>query len=285
MRHSQSMMAAIGLGLLLLGPMSMSPATAQTEETTEEVKRLLTTLAPRHERGLPTTIIIQRPVELEIDTGTVIVDYGYTLDIEVQFEFDSARLTRDARRSLAALGRALQSEDLVDYDYLVAGHTDAKGSAAYNRALSYDRARAVRDYLIKTFGISPRRLHVIGWGESRLKTPRRPLAAENRRVEVTLILPAGIVLNPTRRNDPSLTIRITPAPGTTLPKEGADPMVEDTDTFEESSSLPPCPTSQPGDPRDPAANLDDFGPRPGIDCLPAGGATVRITPEGEVIIE
>jgi outer membrane protein OmpA-like peptidoglycan-associated protein len=284
-RVSHNILAAIGLGLVLLGPMSAPPAVAQSEETTEEVKRLLTTLAPQLDRSRPTTIIIQRPVELQIDTGTVVADYGYTLDIEVQFEFDSARLTRDARRSLAALGRALQSDELIGYDYLVAGHTDAKGSAAYNRALSYERARTVRTYLIENFDISPRRLHVIGWGESRLKYPRRPLAAENRRVEITLILPTGIDLGAPRRNAPDVTIRITPAPGTALPQGDPDPLFGDADAVGGEGGLPPCPVGRLGDPRDPTANLDDFGSRPGIDCLPAEGATVRITPEGDVIVE
>jgi len=284
LKLSKHIMTAVGIGLLVLGPLATSPATAQGEGTAEEVKRLMTTLAPRHERGMPTTIIVQRPVEIEIDTGSVIVDYGYTLDIEVQFEFDSARLTREARRSLAALGEALESGDLVDYDYLIAGHTDAKGSAAYNRALSYDRARAVRNYLIENYAINPRRLHVIGWGESRLKTPRRPYAAENRRVEITLILPPDIDIRPPRRSDDSgLTIRITPAPGQPMP-EGLDDVTGD-ELADEFGGLPPCPVGRLGDPRDPAADLDDFGPRPGIDCLPTEGSKVRITPEGDVIIE
>ncbi len=284
MKLSKRIIVAIGIGLLALGPLAASPAAAQGEELAEEVKDLLTTLAPRHERDTPTTIIVQRPVEIEIETGRVIVDYGYTLDIEVQFEFDSARLTRDARRSLAALGEALESSELIDYDYLIAGHTDAKGSAAYNRALSYDRARAVRDYLIDNFGVSPRRLHVIGWGESRLKLPRHPYAAENRRVEVTLILPPDIDIRPPRRSDDTgLTIRITPAPGQPMPQGIEEPVAEE--QLDDVSGLPPCPVGRLGDPRDPTADLDDFGPRPGIDCMPTEGSTVRITPEGDVIIE
>lgn len=285
MKLTERITTAIGVCLLVLGTLGAPPAAAQGEDIAQEVKRLMTNLTPRHELNMPTTIIVQRPVEIEIDTGTVIVDYGYTLDIEVQFEFDSARLTRGTRRSLTALGEALESGDLVDYDYLIAGHTDAKGSAAYNRALSYDRARAVRDFLIENFAINPRRLHLIGWGESRLKTPRHPLAAENRRVEVTLILPLGTDLRPSRHDDSNLTIRIVPAPGNAMPEGLDEPAKAGDQTLDDLTGLPPCPVGRLGDPRNPNADLDDFRLRPGIDCMPAEGSKVRITLDGDVIIE
>jgi OOP family OmpA-OmpF porin len=283
MRSSTTVMVStVGLALAfaLSMPLTVAPAVAQTAA---EVKNLLTTLAPRHQEDMPSVIIIKRPVEIEIDGGSVIADYGYTLDFEVSFEFDSARLTAAAKRTLAALGRALESPELIGYRYLIAGHTDAKGSAAYNRALSYDRARAVRDWLIAQYAIDPRRLHIIGWGESRLKTPRFPFAAVNRRVEVTLIMPGGVTsrLHPEPRNQPP-PFKITPAPGAAPPiGSPADEAVVDSGAV----GLPPCPTGRLGDPRNPAADLDDFGPRPGIDCAPPQGTKVRITPEGDVIIE
>lgn len=265
----------LGLSLALALPFAEAPARAQTAE---EVKRLLTTLTPRHRQDTPHVIIIRRPVEIVVDRATVVVDYGYTADIEVQFEFDSARLTRAARTALAVLGRALESGELQDFDYLIAGHTDAKGSAAYNRALSYDRARAVRDYLIEKFEISPRRLHIIGWGESRLKTPRRPFAAVNRRVEVTLIVPDDVSSRAPSQPDNSTGIKITPQPG-------SEPLDDFANDAGEPDQLPPCPTGRPGDPRDPNADIDDFGPRPGIDCMPPKGSKVSISPEGDVIID
>jgi OmpA-OmpF porin, OOP family len=272
--------AALALAFALCEPLAAAPASSQTAA---EVKNLLTTLAPRHQENMPSAIIIRRPVEIEIDGGTVIADYGYTLDFEVSFEFDSARLTGAAKQTLAALGRALESRELIDYHYLIAGHTDAKGSASYNRALSYGRASAVRDWLIAKYAIEPRRLHVIGWGESRLKTPRFPFAAVNRRVEVTLIMPAEVILRsyPGPRNQPA-PFKITPAPGAEPPfdSSGKEPVVES-----DAGGLPRCPTGRLGDPRDPTADLDDFRPRPGIDCAPPQGMKVRITPEGDVIIE
>lgn len=273
--------AALAFAFALCAPLGVAPAFAQSSAA--EVKRLLTTLAPRHEENLPSVIIIKRPVEIEIDGDTVIADYGYTLDFEVSFEFDSARLTRAAKRTLAALGRALELPELIGHRYLIAGHTDAKGSASYNRALSYERASAVRDWLITEYAIDPRRLHVIGWGESRLKTPQFPFAAANRRVEVTLIVPAEANLRsyPGPRNQPA-PFKITPAPGAEPPLDSsAEEPIGEGDT----GGLPLCPTGRFGDAGNPTADLDDFGPRPGIDCALPPGMKVRITPEGDVIIE
>jgi outer membrane protein OmpA-like peptidoglycan-associated protein len=121
---------AFGMALSALGLPAVLPARAQTTaQTSVEVRNLLTTLAPRYEQNQPDVIVIKRPVEIEVEGRPVVVDYGYTFDFEVPFEFDSARLTGGARRILSALGSALESGELIGYEYLVAGHTDAKGSA------------------------------------------------------------------------------------------------------------------------------------------------------------
>ncbi|TWI76870.1 OOP family OmpA-OmpF porin [Desulfobotulus alkaliphilus] len=68
----------------------------------------------------------------------------------------------------------------------VAGYTDSRGSDAYNRRLSRERATAVRDYFVRK-GIDGARLRVVGYG------PDNPIAdndtaegrARNRRVELT----------------------------------------------------------------------------------------------------
>jgi outer membrane protein OmpA-like peptidoglycan-associated protein len=126
-------------------------------------------------------------VEVVVQDSVIFVDPSYALDFEVYFPFDSAELTSQARSELAALGRALSSSELRPYRYLIAGHTDAVGNAAYNQALSEHRALAVRRYLLETFPIAPERLVAIGFGQERLKRPDQPRAAVNRRVEVLLI--------------------------------------------------------------------------------------------------
>src|SRR6185369_13219338 len=65
--------------------------------------------------------------------------------------------------------------------FLVSGHTDAKGSDAYNLSLSDQRAKSVAEFLIENFHIDPKQLVAIGFGEEKLKNRENPLAAENRR--------------------------------------------------------------------------------------------------------
>jgi hypothetical protein len=68
------------------------------------------------------------------------------------------------------------------------GHTDAKGSAAYNQTLSEQRAASVRKYLVQRFPLQPDALVSVGLGETQLKRPAEPTAGINRRVEISLLL-------------------------------------------------------------------------------------------------
>ncbi len=70
----------------------------------------------------------------------------------------------------------------------IQGHTDSRGSEAYNLKLSQARADAVRDYLISK-GIEPDRLIAKGYGESQPVVPNDTPEhmAMNRRVEAHII--------------------------------------------------------------------------------------------------
>jgi outer membrane protein OmpA-like peptidoglycan-associated protein len=106
-------------------------------------------------------------------------------DLLITFDFDSATLTPQARENLDAFVAALQSRALQAHRFAVDGHTDAKGSDAYNQELSERRAVAVVDYLVG-HGIDGGRLVAQGYGET---SPRNadPEAPENRRVEARLL--------------------------------------------------------------------------------------------------
>jgi outer membrane protein OmpA-like peptidoglycan-associated protein len=106
------------------------------------------------------------------------------IDLEVFFNFDSAEITPEALPILKKLGAALSDEKLKGSLCLVAGHTDANGSDAYNLSLSDQRAKSVAEFLIENFHIDPKQLVAVGFGEEKLKNPENPLAAENRRVQV-----------------------------------------------------------------------------------------------------
>ncbi len=106
------------------------------------------------------------------------------IDIEINFEFNSADISADSKADVDELGKALTSEALSSYRIVLNGHTDGVGGDAFNQELSERRATAVREYLIKEFSIDAGRLVAIGYGEERLKNTADPEASENRRVEV-----------------------------------------------------------------------------------------------------
>jgi outer membrane protein OmpA-like peptidoglycan-associated protein len=107
----------------------------------------------------------------------------------ITFDFGSAELTNQAQVMLDRIAVALHAASIGTLAYRIEGHTDAKGSIAYNQILSERRAEAVRDYLI-TMGISKERLTAIGFGKMR-PLPNPPAASPyspiNRRVQFTWI--------------------------------------------------------------------------------------------------
>lgn len=172
-------------GLLAL---SATWSTHSLAQSASDANTIIRSLAPIAGQTITPGYAGRRRQPVQIDESTVYVDAGHAVSLEVYFEFGRAKVTRRARLQLSALGRALSSQQLLPYRYLVAGHTDTVGSDAYNLDLSQRRALAVRDYLITAFPIDPHRLVAVGFGFRRLKRPETPRAAINRRVEVMLVV-------------------------------------------------------------------------------------------------
>ena len=78
----------------------------------------------------------------------------------------------------------MSNADLKGSTFVVAGHTDAAGSEAYNQDLSERRADSIKRYLVDKFGIDGSDLVTVGYGKSKLKDPNQPMAEVNRRVQV-----------------------------------------------------------------------------------------------------
>lgn len=106
------------------------------------------------------------------------------LSLPVHFEFDRAEVRpvdEPVLDRFAATVRGHLSEGRVT----VEGFADRAGSEGYNRELSRERARSVRDYLVEEGGLSAERVRAVGYGESRLineQTGPGRSGIENRRV-------------------------------------------------------------------------------------------------------
>ncbi|WP_428311961.1 OmpA family protein [Hydrocarboniphaga sp.] len=101
----------------------------------------------------------------------------------VNFEFDKASLTPDSRKILEEV--ALKVAHFKDVPMTLEGHTDSKGSDAYNQKLSQLRADSVRNFLIEQ-GVPGDKLSAVGKGETHPVADNNTDAgrALNRRVEL-----------------------------------------------------------------------------------------------------
>ncbi|HKS17633.1 MAG TPA: OmpA family protein [Bradyrhizobium sp.] len=106
------------------------------------------------------------------------------IDLEINFDYNSADISARSLASVQALGRALSNAELKGSTFVVAGHTDAAGGEVYNQDLSERRAESIKRYLVDKYGINGTDLVTVGYGKSKLKDPSQPLAEANRRVQV-----------------------------------------------------------------------------------------------------
>ncbi|MBP6188925.1 MAG: OmpA family protein [Azonexus sp.] len=105
----------------------------------------------------------------------------------ITFETDSEMLAPQAKSSLDVVARALASDKLADFRFLVEGHADPRGGHEHNMQLSQARAESVVNYLSAKHGISRERLKPEGKGDTELRNTVKIDAAENRRVTIKRI--------------------------------------------------------------------------------------------------
>ena len=125
-------------------------------------------------------VVSERETEL-LDTGMIRLQ-------NVNFETAKADLLPESLPVLDEVGPILRKWPQLQIE--VGGHTDSRGSAARNQALSEARANAVRDYLMHKYpDIAPSQLTAKGYGEDRpiAKNDSALNMAKNRRVEFVVL--------------------------------------------------------------------------------------------------
>ncbi|BCR06157.1 peptidoglycan-associated lipoprotein [Desulfuromonas versatilis] len=115
-------------------------------------------------------------------TGDLMVGNAQTGMQAIYFEFDSVLLSDEARATLQKNAQWLKSN--AGSRITIEGHTDERGSDAYNLALGERRAVATRNYLV-TLGVSADRIQIISYGEERpaLQGSTEDAWSKNRRAE------------------------------------------------------------------------------------------------------
>jgi outer membrane protein OmpA-like peptidoglycan-associated protein len=106
------------------------------------------------------------------------------IDLEIQFDYNSAAISTGSTQAVQELGKALSNPNLRGSTFVVAGHTDGIGGDAYNQELSERRADTIKRYLVDRYGIAGNDLVTVGYGKSKLKDAANPADPINRRVQV-----------------------------------------------------------------------------------------------------
>lgn len=117
------------------------------------------------------------------DTRNKLITEGKFSTTGILFEVNSAVVKGESYGTLQDIAAVLKDNPAIKV--MIVGHTDGDGDAAQNLTLSRKRADAVKDALIKEFGIDASRLQTDGKGASQPVAPNTTVTgkAQNRRVE------------------------------------------------------------------------------------------------------
>ena len=145
------------------------------------------TAAQAKETGFVNTLRNRKTRSLSLGERQEIAELAATkpkIDLEIQFDYNSADISKGSTSAVQELGKALSSPDLKGSTFVVAGHTDAIGAEPYNQELSERRADTIKKYLTEKYGIAGADLVTVGYGESKPKDANAPMDPTNRRVQV-----------------------------------------------------------------------------------------------------
>jgi len=140
-----------------------------------------TTLAEPVVIGAEETIVKNFALKVKPKKGERIVLRG------INFEFGKATIKPDSYGILDEAAKVLKDNPNLKVE--IGGHTDSVGSDSYNTKLSFERANAVRQYLVSVHSIDPSRLIAKGYGEGMpiADNKTKDGRAMNRRIEFFII--------------------------------------------------------------------------------------------------
>jgi len=167
----------------ILGALKPKPVTRGLSAGSPQVD----TAAQAKETGFVNTLRNRKTRSLSLGERQEIAELAATkpkIDLEIQFDYNSADISKGSTSAVQELGKALSSPDLKGSTFVVAGHTDAIGGEVYNQELSERRADTIKKYLTEKYGIAGSDLVTVGYGESKPKDANVPMDPTNRRVQV-----------------------------------------------------------------------------------------------------
>lgn len=170
------------MGFVGIGGITLAQTPSEEFPTTRQ--GIVEKLQRNQTNGLQLKGIRPKGPEAIVEDYKVLVQENPSAKALILFDLNSSTIKESSYALLREYAQALQGE-LRDAAFVIAGHTDSKGTDAYNLGLSERRAEAVKMFLVETYQIAPERLIVKGYGE------QEPIAENatdegrqlNRRVE------------------------------------------------------------------------------------------------------
>ena len=185
MKHGFRLAGAAAL-MLLVG--STGAAFAQ-DDSTLTAEQLAAKFAAQMTRGLviapsdgtAATVPADPNAKLPANTTYVAMDPSSQVNIQIEFDFDSAAIGAGQADKLTTLCDVIKASDIPSFKII--GHTDSSGSESYNQNLSTLRAEEVKRHLVDDCGVPADKLVAEGVGEAFPVNGADPKADVNRRVE------------------------------------------------------------------------------------------------------
>ena len=157
-------------------PPPPTATTTSVTDTTDFVKTDTTASEPAvSSTALPTNVE---------DLNRVAQERGYVQD--AFFGYDESSLSPAAQGALTVTANWLKTNP--QYNILIEGHCDERGTEQYNLALGDRRANIAKQYL-QTLGVDAARMRTVSYGEERPFDPGHDEAAwtKNRRAHVVIV--------------------------------------------------------------------------------------------------
>jgi len=166
---------------------NVAPAT-DTTTTVPNVPTMTTTTETRVTNPpdfvQPQTVTTETlPTDIE-ELNRVAVQRGYLQD--AYYNFDESTLSPDAQAALTTSANWLKKN--TQYNLLIEGHCDERGTEQYNLALGDRRANSAKEYIV-ALGVDASRVRTVSYGEERpFDTGHDEAAwAKNRRAHLVIV--------------------------------------------------------------------------------------------------
>ena len=126
--------------------------------------------------------------EMVLEEATVVETVSAQIALApIYFALDKASLTAESRKIVEANAKAIKAAAGTNYNVVVEGNCDDRGTIAYNIALGEKRANEVKDYYVR-LGIPADKITTVSYGKEKPVCYEATQAcwAKNRRAETIL---------------------------------------------------------------------------------------------------